>query len=40
MESAQLLPISTRTSNSAKISDRLAHNQVAKVLPKACLVVL
>ncbi|MEH1827488.1 MAG: hypothetical protein V7L22_19335 [Nostoc sp.] len=34
------LRISTRTFNSAKISDRLAHHQIAKSLPVKGLVVL
>ncbi|MEH2073523.1 MAG: hypothetical protein V7K57_03905 [Nostoc sp.] len=36
----QPLCICTRTSNSAKISDRLAHHQVVKGLPETGLVVL
>ncbi|MEH2058739.1 MAG: hypothetical protein V7K97_21815 [Nostoc sp.] len=40
LESAQLLSISIRTSNSAKISDRLTHHQVPKGLPEKALVVL
>ncbi|MEH2052722.1 hypothetical protein [Nostoc sp.] len=34
------LSISSRTSNSAKISDRLAHHQLAKGLPEKGSVVL